>query len=446
MSNVFKAYDIRGVYPEELNKDLAFKIGGATVKFLKAKTLVVGEDARISSPPLRGAIIDAATKAGANIHYIGQCTTPLFYYSVNKLKADGGIMVTASHNPPHYGGLKIVGAESRPIGLETGLPEIQKLAENRTEPAQKEGTVNEVNFTEEYVGTVISRSKINPVKARNLKFIIDSGNGMTPVVLIPLLAKLKLNATKIHFEIDGGFPNRSPDVSKEENLRYLKERIIQSQAQFGVAFDGDGDRIVFLDKEGKKVDSGFILGIIFKMDSSFLSKPKTVYDLRFSRSVKELLGGNGIKTRVGHAFIKNKMRETDAELGGELSGHFFFKNMGFVESSVLVMLKVLKVLSESKNDLSEMIKPFQRYAHSGEINIEISTREQGLALIQRFKDKYNDGKIDELDGVTIEYKDWWFNLRLSNTEPIIRLVVEGNTWEIMRSRINELTAEIKRSV
>lgn len=442
MSGVFKAYDIRGVYPEELNKELAFKVGGATVKFLNAKTLVIGEDARISSPALRGAVVDAVTKAGANVYYIGQCTTPLFYFSANKIKADGGIMITASHNPPHYGGLKIVGPRSRPIGKETGLLEIEKLSEGNIETAKKEGMVEEVNFIEDYVNFVISRSKIDPATAKNIKFVVDAGNGMTPIVLRPLLSKLKLNDVKIHFEIDGGFPNRSPDVSKEENLMDVKARVVETGSRFGVAFDGDGDRIVFVDHEGKKIDSSFILGLLFNLGSGFFGKPKTVYDLRFSRAIKELLGGYGIRSLVGHTFIKEAMLRNNADLGGELSGHFFFKEMGSVESSVLVMLKILKLLSENRKDIAELVRPFNRYSNSGEINIEIGNNEQGVAIIQRVKEKYKDGRIDELDGVTVDYKDWWFSLRLSNTEPIIRLVVEGDTLDIMQGKVKELRSVI----
>ncbi len=443
MSGIFKAYDIRGVYPEELNKELAFKIGGATVKFLKAKTLVIGEDARVSSPHLRGAIVDAVTKAGCNVKYIGLCTTPLFYFSVNKMDVDGGIMITASHNPPNYGGLKIVGPKSLPVGSESGLLEIQKLSEGIIERAKKEGTIEEVNFVNEYVESVSLKSGLDPEKAKKIKFVVDAGNGMTPVVLRPLLAKLKLSDIKIHFEIDGGFPNRSPDVSKEENLRDVEERVVQTGAELGVAFDGDGDRVVFVDGKGKKIDSGFILGLLFNLESGFFGNPKTVYDLRFTKAIKELLGGNGIRTRVGHSFIKETMRKNNADLGGELSGHFFFKEMGFVESSVLVMLKVLKILSESKKSIADLVAPFNKYSHSGEINIDIDNREQGLAAIQKLKEKYKDGNVDELDGVTVEYKDWWFNLRLSNTEPIVRLVVEGDSWDLMQTKVKELREIIK---
>ncbi len=443
MSNVFKAYDVRGIYPEEINKDIAFRVGGATVKFLNAKTLVVGEDCRNSSPAIRGAIVDAITRAGAKVYYIGSCTTPLFYFSVNKLKADGGIMVTASHNPPQYGGLKIVGLESQPIGSETGLKEIEKISQNNLGAAEKAGIVEEANFVSEYADFVIRKSGVNPANLKNLKLVIDAGNGMTPLVLGPLMSRLGISFTPLYFEIDCNFPNHSPDISKAESLNALREKVIAMKADLGIAFDGDGDRVSFIDIEGNKIDSGFVLALLFKAQSGIFNKPKTVYDLRFSKSVKELFGNYGIKSRVGHSFIKELMRKYNADIGGELSGHFFFKEMGYVESSVLAMLKILKIVSDSRRPISELIKPFQKYYHSGEINIDITSRELADVIMDKLGQHYRDGKIDRLDGITVEYPDWWFNVRFSNTEPIVRLVVEADMEGLMKEKVAELTQEIK---
>ena len=450
MANVFKAYDVRGVYPDEINKELSFKIGGATVEFLKANlpagrqgTLVVGEDCRLSSPTMRGAVIDAATRAGAKVYYIGACTTPLFYFSVDKLKADGGTMVTASHNPPQYGGLKIVGSQSRPIGSESGLKEIEKISQGEIQPARDMGKVEEVNLTDDYIDFVIQKSGIRSEKLKNLRIVVDAGNGMTPLVLGPLFEKIGIKPSLLYFDVDCSFPNHSPDISKAEALADLKRKVLETRADIGIAFDGDGDRASFLDKNGNKIGAEFILALLFKSESGFFRKPKTVYDLRASKSVKELLGGAGIRSRVGHAPIKELMRKHNAVLGGELSGHFFFKEMGYAESSMLAMLKVLKIISESNKSLDELIKPFQKYFHSGEVNMPIDNNEQGKIIIQKLKEKYKDGKVDELDGVTVEYVDWWFNLRLSNTEPIIRLVVEADTEVMMEEKRNELLKVIK---
>lgn len=463
MSNVFKAYDIRGVYPEEINKELAFRVGGATVKFLQTKntdkkqlTLVVGEDCRLSSSTLRGAVIDAATKVGAKVYYIGFCTTPLFYFSVNKLKADGGIMVTASHNPPQYGGLKMVASESKPIGEGTGLKEIEKISQEKLELVAG-GTVEEVDLVSDYINFLVAEAGLRPKEAK-LKIVIDAGNGMSPIVLNSLMTKLNISYTPIYFKIDCSFPNHSPDISRREALADLVEKVKESGADLGVAFDGDGDRVMFVDGKGEIIRAEYILALLFKAYSGLFNKPKTVYDLRISKSIKELFGSRGIVSRPGHSFIKKVMREHDAELGGELSGHFFFKKMMYAESSVLVMLKVFKIVSESGKSISELIKPFQKYWHSGEINIEIIDRGQVTGILNSLKDKYKDGKIDELDGVTVEYwpspstgiravsgntGNWWFNLRLSNTEPIVRLVVEADTKELMEQKVKELTEEIK---
>ncbi|MDP3697389.1 MAG: phosphomannomutase/phosphoglucomutase [Candidatus Taylorbacteria bacterium] len=449
MSNIFKAYDIRGVYPEEINKEIAFKIGGATVKFLQSKNpgkkldLVVGEDCRLSSPTLRGAVIDAATKAGAKVYYIGFCTTPLFYFSVNKLKADGGIMVTASHNPPQYGGLKIVASDSKPIGADTGLKEIEKMSQEKFEFVAG-GTIEEVNLVSDYIDFLIAESGLRP-KETKLKVVIDAGNGMTPIVLNSLMDKLGVPYTPIYFKIDCSFPNHSPDISRREALADLVEKVKELGADLGVAFDGDGDRIMFVDGNGEIIRAEYILALLFKKYSGFFNKPKTVYDLRISKSVKELFGSRGIVSRPGHSFIKKVMRENNADLGGELSGHFFFKKMRYAESSVLVMLKIFKIMSENGKPISELIKPFQKYWHSGEINMEIQNKEQGAMIIQKLKEKYKDGKIGELDGVTAEYGSWWFNVRPSNTEPIVRLVVEADTRELMQGKVKELMEEIKKA-
>lgn len=459
MSDIFKAYDIRGVYPYEINKDNAYKIGFATVKFLRAKTLVIGEDARIASPELRGALIDAATKAGAKIYYIGQCTTPLFYFSVNKLNADGGIMATASHNPPQYGGIKIVGRKAVPISSNTGLLDIKRMSESDITFADKLGEVEEASVLDDYVDFIIKKSGVITKKARRLKIVIDASNGMAPVVLDSLLKKLGLKFIPIYFNIDGRFPNHSPDISREENLTDLKNKILEARADVGFAFDGDADRLTVLDEKGNKIGADFVTGLLFRAGSGFLSKPKVVYDLRFSKSIKELIGKNGFMSAAGYSFIRATMKKHDADLGGELSGHFDFKEMNYAESAILAMLRIISLLSKESKPTSEIIKPLMKYYNSGEINISIADRERGMEIVQILKQKYKDGKISELDGITVEYwsspstrlrtvsgtvGNWWFNLRLSNTESIIRLVVEADTKEMMEEKIRELSEEIKK--
>lgn len=454
MTDIFRAYDVRGVYPEEINKEIAYKIGFAAAKFLQVKSagwrtgkkinLVIGEDCRLSSPALRGAVIDAVTKAGVNVYYISACTTPLFYFSVNRLGADGGIMVTASHNPPQYGGLKIVGPNSEPIGSESGLKEIEQISNGQLEPASNPGKIEEANLAEDYINFLIKESKIGS-GAGKLKVVLDAGNGMTPLVLKHLFEKLKFAYTPLYFEIDCNFPNHSPDISKPEALVNLVNKVIEKKADLGVAFDGDGDRVFIVGERGDIIRSEYLLALLYKDLVGFLSRPKAVYDIRVSRSVKELFGSRGFKSRPGHSFIKEVMRVNNADIGGELSGHFFFKEMRYAESSILAMLKIMRIVSNSGKTISELVKQFQKYNHSGEINIEIKSREEGGLIIAKLKEAYKDGKIDELDGVTVEYKDWWFNLRLSNTETIVRLVVEADTKELMDRKVSELTVEIKKA-
>ncbi|HXK40994.1 MAG TPA: phosphomannomutase/phosphoglucomutase [Candidatus Paceibacterota bacterium] len=442
MSNIFRAYDVRGVYPDELNEGIAEKIAGATAKFLNAKKLVVGEDARVSSPVLRKAVLDGATKAGCDVHYIGRCTTPLFYFSVNKLGADGGIMVTASHNPPQYNGLKIVGPGATPIASISGLFKIRDMVNEVTESSVNKGAVQTTSFLNEYIDFLARETKF---KHKNTKFIVDASNGMAPVVLEPLFEKLDLKPIQINFDINGSFPGHSPDISKKENLEQLKNKILETGAEVGFAFDGDADRLTVLDEKGEKLPSEFVVGLLFKAQAGLFKKPKVAHDLRFSKSVRELFGKNGFPSPTGYVFVRKKMKEVDADLGGELAGHFDFKEMNYAESAVLAMLKTLGIVSSSGKRLSELVAPFKKYFNSGEVNIPIDQNDDLKSeIMENLKNKHSDGKQNFLDGIMVEYPDWWFNVRFSNTEPIVRVVVEANTQELMERRVRETTSEIKK--
>lgn len=436
-SNIFRAYDIRGIYPEEINTDVAKRVGNAVVRHLKAKKVVVGEDGRIGSPELRRAIMEGITLAGADAVRIGQCTTPMFYFSVNKLKADGGIMITASHNPPQYNGLKIVGQGAIQLSLDNGLLDIKRISESSIVVSEKTGTEKEVSVGEDYVNFLVSKSKPN-----NLKIVVDASNGMAPVVLINLFKKINFNIVPINFDTDFTFPNHLPDISKEENLKDLRNKILEISADVGFAFDGDADRLTVLDERGNKIGAEFVVGLLFKAKSGLFGKPKVVYDLRFSRSVKNLIGKYGFPSRVGYSFIRAKMREHNADIGGELAGHFDFKEMNYAESAILAMLRMVEIIAKEGKPLSQIVKPLLKYFNSGEINIETQNREQA---IENIKIKYSDGKINELDGVMVEYPSWWFNVRPSNTEPLLRLVVEADTLELMNKKASELISEIKKT-
>lgn len=442
ISKIFRAYDVRGIYPEELNEEAAFKVGQAAAVFLKAKNMVVGEDARNSSPAISAKVKEGITSTGCNVISIGMATTPLFYFSLNKLSADGGIMITASHNPAQYNGLKVAGREAEPISSNSGLLEIQKIAEAGVHVDGNKGDVKEASFREDYINFLVGSSKEIPEGAKNLKIVIDASNGMVALVVQDVCKRIGLNAAFLNFDIDGTFPGHPSDISKEENLKELKNKILETGADIGFAFDGDADRLTVLDEKGNKVSADFVVGLFYKAKSGWFKKPKVAYDLRFSKSVRELFGKNGFSSRTGYAFVRKTMKDARADFGGELAGHFDFKEMNYAESAVLAMLKVIGIVAKEQKSLSKLVEPFQKYANSGEINIEVRDRDR---VMENIKSKYKDGKLNELDGITVEYGDWWFNVRPSNTEPIIRLVVEADTKELMENKTSELTSEIKKS-
>lgn len=437
MEDIFRAYDIRGIYPSELNEEIAQKVGSATARFLDAKTLVVGEDGRTSSPELAKAVIDGITSAGCDVLYIGQCSTPLFYFASKNL---GGIMITASHNPPEYNGLKIVDKDGNPIAGDC-FDEIKELMDKSVEESRNKGKIIEkLEIRDEYVDFLI---KTSGVEAGDIKFkvVVDAGNGMAGAVIKPLFERLKIDYTPLYFDIDGSFPNRPPDPAKEGALDLLKETVISEKAGLGIAFDGDADRIAFVDEKGNDVPAQFILALLWLNEKD---KPRVVYDLRFSRAVKDILGERGFRSKVGHTFISHMMRKVNAEIGGETSGHFYFKEANYNESSGLAVLKLLKFLQKSGKSLSELVATFKEYYYSGEISIETSDMSKAEVIIESLQKKYSDGACDKFDGLTIEYKEWWFNLRPSNTEPVLRLVVEAETKELMDEKVDEIKSEINR--
>ncbi|OGN28234.1 MAG: hypothetical protein A2758_03080 [Candidatus Zambryskibacteria bacterium RIFCSPHIGHO2_01_FULL_49_18] len=434
MDSIFKAYDVRGKYPDELNEETAFKIGDATAIFLKAKKLVVGWDGRTSSETLAQKVIEGIITAGCDVISIDRTTTPLFYFSVNTFSADGGIMITASHNPPEYNGFKIVGPRSMDIGRENGLEEIEKLMEAKRLPAAK-GRIDHQKLIDNYINFLVEISGADKEDFSRMRMVADASNGMASLVLANLFSKINVSVVSMFFDIDGRFPNHSSDISQAQNLDLLRKNVISSGSVLGVAFDGDGDRIALVDEKGNIIWPDRILGLLFK----YLGRPKTVYDLRISKSIKALMGSRGIVSKVGRTHMQKAMRENDAAIGGELTGHFFFKELRYSESAALAMLYMMVILNRSQQPLSKIIKPLMKYAHSGEISI--ATSDSPLATSEIFKmlkNKYHDGRLNELDGITVEYPDWWFNLRVSNTEPVLRLVVEAETRFQMEEKQKEL--------
>ena len=434
--SVFKAYDIRGTYPNQLDEDLARRIGGAFVKLINAKSLVVGRDMRSMAPSMQDAFIEGATRAGAKVIRIGLASTPMTYFAIGSLGVDGGVQVTASHNPAGYIGFKFCRKGCVPVSGETGITEMGRMVqEPEGKPAATPGTVTDEDVMEAYIDHVLSfASEIPPVK-----MVVDTANGMGGHALPHLLRRLPVEATVLFPELDGNFPNHEADPLKVENLKWLSEEVKKQRADLGVAYDGDADRVVFVDAMGNPVRSDYMTAAL--AEEFLLREPRSavVYDLRSSRSTMDAIrihGGKPIRERVGHSFIKATMRKEDAIFGGELSGHFYFRDNFVSDSGDIALVTLLTVLGKKGVSLETLVKPYDKYSATGEVNFRV---ENADLVFKRLKSKYSDGAIDELDGVTVQYKDWWFNVRKSNTEPLIRLNLEANTQELMDARLSEIT-------
>lgn len=431
--SIFKAYDIRGIYPEEINEEIAYKIGRAFVEFLASKTVVLGYDMRESSLSIFESLSKGINDSGANVINIGLCSTPMCYFANGKLKADASIMITASHNTGEYNGLKLCRENAIPISGDTGIKEIEKLVlKNEFTQSKTKGeiTINE-NVKNEYMKHISSFAKIN----KKFKVVIDCANAMGAVemkVLAPFL-----NITSIYHELDSSFPNHEANPLKTETLHDLQKKVKDEKADLGIAFDGDADRVGFVDETGNIIPMDLMTALISE-DILSDKKETILYDLRSSNAVKETIeknGGKAVECRVGHAFIKQQMRENNAFFAGELSGHYYFKENYTAESSSLAAIYLLNLMSKTGKKPSELIKPLKKYYQSGEINSKVKDTVKVLKIIE---EKYSTGKIDTLDGLKISFKDWWFSLRASNTDPVIRLNVEANTKELMEEKRDEL--------
>jgi len=447
--NIFRDYDIRGIYPDEINASVAERIGNAVAVFYDAKKIIIGEDGRLSSPDLREGLIRGVRKAGTDAIFIGQAATPLFYFASKKLKANAGIMVTASHNPSQYNGLKIVGFGGIPVGLDSSLSDIKEVFDKGDlKTAGEEGELLEYSgIVDDYTDFLINIADIKKGDI-GLKLIADAGNGMASVVLKPLLDRLGINYAPLFFNIDGNFPGRGPDPVKSGATDILRSKVLSEKANLGIAFDGDADRMTVVDENGDIVEPQYILGILWRNEKKLFGFPKVVYDLRFSKSVRELFGRYGHRSMVGHNHIRRTALDAGAKLAGETSGHFYFRELDYAESVNLALLKLLK--AASKKPLSALAAGLKKYSYSGDIQIPVKELSETKTILDKLRDKYKDGTQDYLDGLTVEYWDqvptgrrWWFNIRPSNTEPLMRLVVEADTEELMEEKISELISEIK---
>ncbi|MDQ7780001.1 MAG: phosphomannomutase/phosphoglucomutase [Planctomycetota bacterium] len=437
--SIFKAYDIRGIYPSELDDKLARKIGWAAARFLKAKTLVVGRDVRVSSEAVAMAAVEGARAAGADIVDIGVVTTPMCYYATGKLEVDGSLMVTASHNPREYNGFKMCREKAIPLSEDTGIRDIEKLCAGDIVPAAKKGAIRKVDISAEYVRHVAGFAG----DIRALTVCVDTANGSAGIFFPGLAATLPIKVLPLFFQPDGSFPNHGPNPMKDENTEALQNLILNEKADLGVAFDGDADRCIFFDELGHRVPSDLVTALLAREALARESKGVVVYDLRSSDVVREEIeraGGVAVRNRVGHAFIKNVMRRHNAVLGGELSGHFYFRDNYYADSGFLALLKMLNIISSEGRTLSALLKPLQRYHATGEINFHVDDPDKRIEALAR---AFADGTQDRMDGITVRYGDWWFNVRKSNTEPILRLNLEARTADTMtrmRRRVEDVIA------
>jgi len=424
---IFKAYDIRGVVPDTLNADLAYRIGRAAPTVLEAGNIVVGHDMRVSGEELSAALIRGITEAGCDAVDMGLCGTSMNYFATGFGGYDAGIMVTASHNPSEYNGFKFSRKGAAPVSYETGYAQIEKIVGGELPPkAEKPGTVRTVDHWPDYKKQLLTYAEdIAP-----LEVVVDAGNGMAGKFIPDLFDGLPCKLTALYFELDGTFPNHEANPLKKENIADLQKKVCEVGADIGIAFDGDADRCMFVDEKGNAVSSDLITLLIGLEAIKLEPGAAVIYDLRSSRVVPEDLeaaGGVPIETRVGHSFMKAIMRENKAPVGGELSGHYYFRDQYYSDSAETAMLFILRQLSRSGKTMSELVDPLKRYFPTGEINFEVKDKE---AKIKELEASFADGEQKHLDGLTVSYPDWWFNVRMSNTEPVLRLNLEANTAEI----------------
>jgi phosphomannomutase len=437
MSDIFKAYDIRGLYPEEVNEHTAYKIGKAFVRFLRCKNVAIGMDMRDSGKKLFSALAKAINEQGTDVIDIGMCTTPMFYFCVANYRYDGGIMITASHNPAKYNGFKLVRKQAVPIGLGSGMEKIKKLSSKDLKKAKKEGSITKKDFMADYINHALKFNTMEKSK-KKLKIVIDYGNGMGSLETDNVLKGLNLKIAEMYKNPDGNFPNHEANPLKPENVKDLKKRVLKEKADLGIAFDGDCDRVGFIDEKGVYVPGDMITALIAQQLLKIYPNSGVLYDLRSSLATKEAIekaGGRALKSRVGHAFIKKQMRKKNAVFAGELSSHFYFRDNFYTESSIGAALSILSLLSSSGKKMSELVKPLKKYFKSEEINSEVADKEEKIRELAK---RYRDAKISWLDGMTAEYKGWWFNVRPSNTEPLLRLNLEAKSKKLMESKIKEV--------
>ena len=438
----FKAYDVRGIYPSEINEETAAAAAKALAFLLETDKLVIGRDCRASSPSIHKAVVNALVEAGADVYDLGIANTPLLNYAVAKKEFAGGIMISASHNPPEYNALKLIQFPCIQLSSPGGMDEIKKLAANPAiakEVKEKKGKVEKLDIIKEYVEEVSNKF----VEVKGLKVVVDYGNGMGSVNAKPVFKKLGMNVIPLYEKIDCSFPNHPANPAEEENLEELRRRVVKEKADLGVAFDGDADRAFCVDETGRIIYPDILMGILVPYELKGRSDKRVYHDLRFTKAVGEVIKenhGEGIMMRVGNPFYKEKLINEGGVFGAELAGHIMFKDHYSMDDGLYAVLKIMKVMVLSGKKLSELAKPLLKYYQSPELNFEVKNPD---ATLGRLRHAFSDGKNLEIDGVYVHYPDWWFNIRKSNTQPIVRLRLEADSKEKLKKMQEKLVGMIK---
>ncbi len=438
---IFKAYDVRGVYGDDLTDEIAYLFGRGLVQYLGASNVAVGYDMRKSSPSLAENMIRGITDQGANAADLGEISTDSLYFAVGKFGYPAGVMITASHNPPAYNGFKVCRENAIPLSGDQGLGQIRDLMKRGFRDVSHKGKVTQRDIREEFSKHVLSF--IDADKIKPFKIVIDAGNGMGGRILPPVFEKLPCEVVPMYFEPDGTFPNHPANPIEPENIKDLQEKVQEIGAFLGVAFDGDADRMFLIDENSRPMGGDMVTAMVAKNLLKKEPGATIIYNLICSKTVPETIekhGGKPIRTKVGHALIKPIMREHDAVFGGEHSGHFYFRSNYFADSGIIALLVVLELLSAEDKSLSKLVSEIDPYVRSGEINSRV---DDIPAKLQELKEHYSDLEIDELDGITVDGGDFWFNVRPSNTEPLLRLNLEADNEEILRKKTDEVLELIR---
>jgi phosphomannomutase len=445
--DIFKAYDVRGLYPGEINEDAAREIGRGFVAYLKARRIGVSRDMRLSSPTIAAAFIEGARAQGADVIDYGLCGTDMMYFAVVRDGLDGGAQVTASHNPGEYNGIKMVRREAFPLSGDAGIGDIRDMIAAGTlpAPATAPGRLETRNVLDAYVEKVMSF--IDPAVIKPFNVVLDAGSGMAGLVAPRLFDVLPCKTTRLCFEIDGTFPNHEANPLIEENRQDITERVIAEKADIGIAWDGDADRCFFIDGSGEFIAGDFVTALL--AEAALIKAPgqNIVYDVRASYAVKDIVAkyqGKALMNRVGHAFIKRRMREEDAVFGGEVTGHYYFRDFYYADNGFIPALLILELMSRKGQTLAELLAPLrEKYFISGEINTHLKAGTSAQEKMDGLAAMYTEGRVYAIDGISAEFHNWHFNVRASNTEPLLRLNLEATTQEMMEQKRDEVLAFIR---